>query len=65
MYAHLQVITIPVASPDTLDALETAILSELDPPLNLAKVGRTPLRQQLSSLRKQYAGVAAKDGGAQ
>lgn len=65
MYAHLRVITIPVADADTLDALETAILSKLDPPLNLAKVARTPLRQQLSARRKKYAGAAAKDGEAQ
>ncbi|MGD8202440.1 DUF6000 family protein [Ornithinimicrobium sp. W1679] len=55
MHAHLRVVLIPVANPDTLDALETNILSELDPPLNLAKVARTPLRQRLSELRKQYA----------
>ncbi len=62
MYAHLRVITIPVAGADTLDALETAILRELDPPLNLAKVDRTPLRQQLSALRKEHGGAAAKEG---
>lgn len=61
MYAHLQVVTIPVIDADTLDALETTILSELDPPLNLAKVGRTPLRQQLSALRKQYGGAAPQE----
>lgn len=65
MHAHLRVIAIPVTDADTLDALETAILSELDPPLNLAKVGRTPLRHQLSAIRKQYGGAAAKDGRAE
>ena len=54
MHAHLRVITIPVADPDTLDALESALLAELDPPLNLAKVPKTPLRQRLSALRKQF-----------
>ncbi|MBY8862014.1 hypothetical protein K7711_36445 [Nocardia sp. CA2R105] len=55
MRAHLRVILIPVANADTLDGLETEILAELDPPLNIAKVARTPLRQRLSALRKQYA----------
>lgn len=53
MHAHLSVVTIPVADPDTLDDLESALLAELDPPLNLAKVPKTQLRQQLSVLRKQ------------
>lgn len=56
MHAHLSVVAIPVADADTLDALETEILTELDPPLNLAKVSKTPLRTQLSALRKRYAG---------
>lgn len=56
MHAHLSVIAVPVADADTLDALESEILTELDPPLNLAKVGKTPLRTQLSALRKRYAG---------
>ncbi|NYI71711.1 hypothetical protein GGQ54_002271 [Naumannella cuiyingiana] len=54
MYAHLRVVTIPVADPDTLNDLESALLAELDPPLNLAKVPKTPLRQKLSALRKQF-----------
>jgi hypothetical protein len=54
MHAHLRVVPIPVADADTLDALETALLTELDPPLNLAKVSKTPVRQQLSILRKRY-----------
>jgi uncharacterized protein DUF6884/GIY-YIG catalytic domain-containing protein len=57
MHAHLRVVLIPVANADTLDDLETEILTELDPPLNLAKVARTPLRQRLSALRKHYAGT--------
>lgn len=55
MHAHLRVVLIPLANAHTLNDLETDILSELDPPLNLAKVARTPLRQRLSALRKQYA----------
>jgi hypothetical protein len=50
------VIAIPVDDPDILDDLETEILTELDPPINLAKVSKTPLRARLSALRKQYGG---------
>lgn len=57
MYAHLRVTAIPVGDADTLGDLETETLTTLDPPLNLAKVGRTPLRERLSALRKQYAAV--------
>ena len=55
MHAHLRVVLVPVVDADTLDQLETAVLTELDPPLNLAKVAKTPLRQELSRLRKKYA----------
>lgn len=61
MHSYLRVVTIPVADPDTLDILESALLAELDPPLNLAKVPKSPLRQQLSALRKQY-GTGASNG---
>jgi hypothetical protein len=61
MHAHLRVIAIPVANPDSLDDLETEILAELDPPLNLAKVAKTPLRHRLSALRKQYAAKSPTD----
>jgi len=63
MHAHLRVLPIPVDDADSLGDLETGILAELDPPLNLAKVERTPSRQRLSALRKQYGGVAAADDG--
>lgn len=56
MHAHLRVVAIPLADADSLGDLETEILAELDPPLNLAKVARTPFRQRLSVLRKQYGG---------
>lgn len=54
MHAHLRVVPIPVADADILDQLETTLLADLDPPLNLAKVPKTALRQQLSVLRKKY-----------
>jgi hypothetical protein len=57
MHAHLRVVLVPVVDADTLDELETAVLTELDPPFNLAKVAKTPLRQELSRLRKKYASV--------
>lgn len=60
MHAHLRVIAISVADADTLGDLETEILAELNPPLNLAKVSKTPLRQQLSVLRGQYGGTSAR-----
>lgn len=62
MHAHLRVIAIPVDDPDILDDVETEILTELDPPLNLAKVSKTPLRTRLSALRKQYGGEGAGTG---
>ncbi|MEP9362191.1 DUF6884 domain-containing protein [Nocardioides sp. CN2-186] len=57
MHAHLRVVLVPVTDVDTLDQLETAVLTELDPPLNLAKVPKTPLRLELSRLRKKYTGA--------
>lgn len=59
MHAHLRLIAIPVVDADSLDALETDLLAALDPPLNLAKVSKNPLRQSLSALRKQYGGRSA------
>lgn len=55
MFEHLKVVAVPVEDADTLDALETSVLAELDPPLNLMKMPRTPLRRQLSALRSTYA----------
>lgn len=52
MHAHLRVIAVPVPDATTLDELESSVLAELDPPLNLAKMPRTPLRVQLSQLRR-------------
>jgi hypothetical protein len=63
MHAHLRVIPIPVAEVDTLDDLEYVLLTELDPPLNLAKVSKSPHRVRLSALRKRYGGKAAGAGG--
>lgn len=54
MHEHLRLVAVPVADADTLGDVETAILTELDPPLNLDKVSRTPLRVHLSALRKAH-----------
>ena len=53
MYEHLRVIAIPVADADALDQLETRVLGALDPPLNLAKMPRTPIRDRLTDLRRR------------
>jgi hypothetical protein len=52
MYAHLSVVPAPVADADTLGVVEDAVLERLDPPLNLMHMQRTPLRVELSRLRK-------------
>ena len=54
MHEHLRLVAFPVADADTLGDVETAVLTELDPPLNLDKVKRTPLRVRLSALRKAH-----------
>ncbi|MBF4161595.1 DUF6884 domain-containing protein [Nocardioides acrostichi] len=59
MHAHLRVVLVPYPDVDSLGDLETEVLLELDPPLNLAKVEKTPLRRELSALRKRYAGRSA------
>lgn len=56
MHEHLRVLAVPVDDADTLSGLETAVLAQLDPPLNLDKVDRTePRRVRLSVLRKKYS----------
>lgn len=54
MHDHLRIVTLPYPDAHTLGELETLVLAELDPPLNLAKVPRTELRQRLAALRKRY-----------
>jgi hypothetical protein len=54
MRAHLRLVAVPVADADTLGDVETDVLAELNPPLNLDMVKRDPLRVQLSALRKKY-----------
>lgn len=54
MHDHLSVIAIPVEDADSLDLLETALLVELDPPLNLDKMPRTDIRRRLTELRRAH-----------
>lgn len=53
MTAHLSVVVCPIPDGDRVDDIETEVVARLDPPLNLAKRPRTPLRHALSQLRKQ------------
>ncbi len=53
MHAHLRVVPVAV-DPASLEAIETQVLTALDPPLNLSKVAPTPLRRQLSALRRRH-----------
>ena len=50
---HLQIAVVPVPAPDTLTAVEDAVLAALDPPLNLDAMPRTPQRRRLSELRSE------------
>lgn len=54
MHEHLRLVPVPVADADTLGNVETDVLAELNPPLNLDKVKRDALRAQLSALRKKH-----------
>ncbi|PVG83756.1 hypothetical protein DDE18_05435 [Nocardioides gansuensis] len=54
MHEHLRLIAVPVNAADTLGDVETEVLQQLDPPLNLDKVARNALRIELSALRKRY-----------
>lgn len=55
MHDHLEVAAVAVADADALDGLESAILRQLDPPLNLSKMTSTPLRRRLTDLRRTYS----------
>ncbi|HJQ46907.1 MAG TPA: hypothetical protein VJ870_11380 [Amycolatopsis sp.] len=55
MHEHLRLVAIPVENPDTLNDLETEVLAALNPPLNLNKLPQSPVREQLTKLRRQYA----------
>jgi hypothetical protein len=50
--AHLRIIAAPVPDPDQLGHIETTVLERLDPPLNLQGRQRSPVRRQLTALRR-------------
>ena len=52
---HLAVSPIVVQDADALGRLETAVLHQLDPPLNLRGMPPTPLRTRISTLRTTHA----------
>lgn len=54
MSAHLRVVTVLVRDRNRLEALESGVLQRLDPPLNISKVPRNDLRQELSALRRKH-----------
>ena len=54
MHAHLRVVVVPVADADALDRLETGVLDALDPPLNLAKMSKSAIRDRLKELRRLH-----------
>lgn len=51
---HLRVAAVPVPDADRLGELETAVLDALDPPLNLHGRPPTPIRTQLTGLRRSH-----------
>lgn len=55
MHAHLRIVAVSVNYADSLGDLETEVLLALDPPLNLSKLVKTPLRSRLSELRGSYS----------
>lgn len=55
MHEHLRVVAIPVEDADALNGLETAVLRELAPPLNLDKMPRIAIRARLTELRRQHS----------
>lgn len=52
MHFHLRVVTAPYVDADVLGIVETEVLSEIDPPLNLQGMRKSDLRTRLTALRK-------------
>jgi hypothetical protein len=55
MHEHLRLIAVPVEDADALNGLETAVLADLNPPLNLDKMLRNPTRDKLTELRRLHS----------
>lgn len=54
MHEHLRVIAVPFEDADTLGHLESAVLEQLDPPLNLQGMPPSSVRARLKELRRTY-----------
>lgn len=63
MHDHLRVIAVPVQDADALDRLESEVLAELDPPLNLAKMPKNAVRVRLTQLRRLHSKKRVADRG--
>lgn len=61
MRDHLSVAVIAYTDRAGLDAFESAVLDQLDPPLNIAKRPPSPVRAQLTILRRSFSRRAAPD----
>lgn len=59
MREHLRVAVIAYTDRAGLDAFESAVLDQLDPPLNIAKRSPSPVRAQLTILRRPFSRRAA------
>lgn len=54
MTQHLAVVPIVSADPDTLGRLESEVLAEIDPPLNLQGMAPSAIRARLTELRRNH-----------
>jgi hypothetical protein len=54
MHEHLRVVPVPVDDADALEGLESGVLAELDPPLNLATMSKSKVRERLTQLRRLH-----------
>ncbi len=63
MTSRLRLAVHPVTDRDGLGELEHAVLSQLDPPLNLDGRGGTPLRAWLTAQRRVLTGGSPQDRG--
>lgn len=61
MRAHLAVAIVAYPDPAGLDAFETLVLHRIDPPLNIAKRPPSPVRSQITILRRVFSRRAASD----
>ncbi len=65
MREHLMVSVIAYPDRAGLDTFETVVLARLDPPLNIAKRPATPVRRELTTLRRPFSRPAVGAAGNQ